>query len=132
KVNGATRFLNLKEKNFLFEQKFDVIFDTTGHAELIQESLKLLADNGRFVMVGQPKSPFAVDSYLFGTSGKKIIATQGGKTNPDVDIPRYASMWLNKKLDFSNIITHHFGMEEINDAVNILKSGECGRIILHS
>lgn len=132
KANGATRFLNLREKNFLFEQKFDIIFDTTGHAELIQESLKLLADNGRFVMVGQPKSPFAVDSSLFGTSGKRIIATQGGKTNPDVDIPRYASMWLNKKLDFSSIITHHFGMAEINDAVNILKSGECGRIILHS
>lgn len=130
--NGATRFLNLKEKNFLFEQKFDVIFDTTGHAELIQEALKLLADDGRFVMIGQPKSPFAVDSSLFGSSGKRIIATQGGKTNPDVDIPRYASMWLNKKLDFSSIITNHFHMSEINNAVSILKDGNCGRIILHS
>ncbi len=82
-------------------------------------------------MVGQPKSPFAVDSSLFGSSGKKIIATQGGKTNPDIDIQRYASMWFNKKLDFSSIITHHFHMSEINDAVNILKSGDCGRIILY-
>lgn len=132
KKNGATHFLNLKEKTLVGQFKFDVIFDTTGHAELIQESLKYLADGGRFVMVGQPKSPFGVDSSLFGTKGKQIIASQGGKTNPDVDIPRYASLWLAGKLDFSNIITHHFHMSEINNAVNILKSGDCGRIILHS
>ncbi len=130
--NGATRFINLKEKNFLLENKFDVIFDTTGHAELIQDSLKLLADNGRFVMVGQPKSPFAVDSSLFGAKGKRIIATQGGKTNPTVDIPRYASMFVSGKLKFKNIITNVFPMREINSAVNMLKDGNCGRIILHN
>lgn len=130
--NGATRFINLKEKNFLLENKFDVIFDTTGHAELIQESLKLLADNGRLVLVGQPKSPFAVDSSLFGAKGKRIIATQGGKTNPTVDIPRYASMFVSGKLKFKNIITNTFPMKDINSAVNMLKDGNCGRIILHN
>lgn len=130
--NGATRFINLKEKNFLLENKFDVIFDTTGHAELIEDSLKLLADNGRFVMVGQPKSPFAVDSSLFGAKGKRIIATQGGKTNPTVDIPRYASMFVSGKLKFKNIVTNVFPMREINSAVNMLKDGNCGRIILHN
>jgi len=131
-ANGATRFINLKEKNFLFENKFDVVFDTTGHSELIQDSLKLLADNGRFVMVGQPKTPFAVDSNLFGTSGKRIIATQGGKTNPLLDIPRYASMFVSGKLRFKNIITNTFPMKDINLAVNMLKGGNCGRIILHN
>lgn len=130
--NGATYFLNLSDRTLVGQNKFDVIFDTTGHAELIQESLKYLADGGRFVMVGQPKSSFGVDSSLFGTRGKQIIATQGGKTNPDLDIPRYASLWLAGKLDFSSIITHNFHMSEINDAVNILKGGDCGRIILHS
>lgn len=132
KTNGATRFINLKEKNFLLESKFDVIFDTTGHSELIQDSLKLLADGGRFIMVGQPKLPFAVDSSLFGSSGKRIIATQGGKTNPDIDIPRYASMYIGGKLNFKNIVTHTMKMGEINYAVNILKSGNCGRIILNT
>lgn len=131
-INGATRFINLKEKNFLLENKFDVIFDTTGHAELIQDSLKLLADNGRFVMVGQPKSPFAVDSSLFGAKGKRIIATQGGKTNPTVDIPRYASMFVSGKLKFKNIVTNVFPMREINSAVSMLRDGNCGRIILHN
>lgn len=130
--NGATEFLNLKEKNFLsLNYKFDVIFDTTGHSELIQESLKYLNDDGRFVMIGQPKSPFGVDSSLFGTKGKQIIASQGGKTNPDIDIPRYASMWTSKKLDFAKIITHKLKLSEINNAVTILKSGDCGRIILY-
>lgn len=132
KKNGATYFLNLSDRTLVGQNKFDVIFDTTGYSELIQESLKYLADGGRFVMVGQPKSPFGVDSSLFGTRGKQIIASQGGKTNPDLDIPRYASLWLAGKLDFSSIITHHFHMSKINDAVSILKSGDCGRVILHS
>ena len=133
KINGADYFVCLKDKNLAGLMDYDVIFDTTGHSPLIEESLKHLKDSGRFIMIGQPKSPINLDGLsLFGSSGKQIIATQGGKTNPTKDIPRYASMGLGGRLNFKNIITHHFSMREINDAVNILKQGNCGRIILHN
>lgn len=130
---GADSFVCIKNKNLVGLMDYDVIFDTTGHAELIEEALKHLADSGRFVMIGQPKKPINLDGLsLFGSSGKKIMATQGGKTNPSKDIPRYASMGTFGRLDYKNIITHHFEMSEINHAVNILKQGNCGRIILHN
>lgn len=133
KINGADFFVYLKDKNLVSLGDYDVIFDTTGHSSLIEEALKHLKDSGRFVMIGQPKSPINLDGLnLFGSSGKQIIATQGGKTNPTKDIPRYASMGLSERLNYKNIITHHFSMRESNDAVNILKQGNCGRIILHN
>ena len=61
---------------------------------------------------------------------KTIKATQGGKTSPTEDIPRYVKLHQAGVLDIKKIITHTFGLEEINDAVSLLKSGHAGRIMI--
>lgn len=67
---------------------------------------------------------------LFDGSGKTIKATQGGKTNPVDDIPRYIKLYNSGLLDISKIITHRLDLNQINDAVALLKSGMAGRIII--
>lgn len=127
-LNGGHFFYQADINDYFLAAKYDVIFDTTGHAPLIEQAIPLLDDEGRFVLIGQPKTPVSFTSSLFGAKGKRIIASQGGKTNPAVDIPRYVGM----SLDFSRLITHSFPMEEINKAVKILRAGKCGRIILYA
>jgi S-(hydroxymethyl)glutathione dehydrogenase/alcohol dehydrogenase len=67
---------------------------------------------------------------LFNGQGKTIKATQGGKTSPTDDIPRYIKLNKAGLLDLSKIITHRFPLEKINEAVTLLKSGEAGRIMI--
>jgi Zn-dependent alcohol dehydrogenase len=130
---GADNFVN--DTNNILNNKYDVIVDTTGNAELIKTSVQLLNDRGRFIFVGQNKPGESLElvnsNHLFGSEGKTIKATQGGDINPSRDIKRYAKLHKSSYLDLDNIITHRFTFDDINEAFDLLKSGYAGRIIIN-
>lgn len=130
---GATHFVNSKTEDT--NQKFDVIIDTTGIPEVISNATTYLSGTGRLILVGQPKPTQSLEipnaNKLFDGIGKTIKATQGGKTNPTDDIPRYLNLYKAGLLDINKIITHRFNIDEVNDAFNLLKSGKAGRIIIN-
>ena len=129
---GANNFEN--NINDILNNKYDVIVDTTGNAELIKTSVQLLNDRGRFIFVGQNKPGESLElvnsNHLFGSEGKTIKATQGGDIIPSRDIPRYAKLNKSDYLDTEKIITHRFNLNEINVAFDVLRSGNAGRIII--
>lgn len=112
----------------------DIVIDTSGHPPVIEEMVQLLSDSGRVVLVGQPApgKPITIHNAmnLFGGNGKMIKATQGGKTNPTYDIPRYARMQGAGVLNVDKIITHKFNLNSINEAFDVLRSGIAGRIMI--
>lgn len=116
-------------------KKLDIIIDTTGNPKVISTLSELLSDSGRLIMVGQPSPGSSVsflgDSTFFGSRGKSIKSTQGGKTNPSEDIARYVSLQKAGKLEYEASITHRFDLYQVNEAFETLKSGEAGRIMIH-
>ena len=46
-------------------------------------------------------------------------------------IPRYIRLLENKKLNFEKLITHEFDLSDINEAINLFKTGKAGRIIIN-
>ena len=86
------------------------------------------------VLVGQPAPGKFVEVMnavnLFNGVGQSIKATQGGKTNPQEDIPRYVKLYQRGLLDISKLITHTFTLDEVNDAFDLLKTGNAGRIMI--
>lgn len=130
---GANYFIN--SKNETPNIKADVIIDTTGNPEVIANAMSYLSGTGRMILVGQPKPGQEISipnaNKLFDGSGKLIKATQGGKTSPVDDIPRYINLYKAGLLDINKIITHRFNLEEINKAFTLLKSGKAGRIIIN-
>ena len=72
-----------------------------------------------------------ISIYSLPLAFNKILkASHGGNSIPDKDIPRYIKLIENKKINFNNLITHEFKLSEINDAINLFKSGKAGRIII--
>jgi Zn-dependent alcohol dehydrogenase len=73
-----------------------------------------------------------IDNALsfFNGNGLSIKATQGGKTDPSKDIPRYVKMAECGMLDIDPIVTDTFKLEEVNQAFDLLKSGSAGRIMI--
>jgi 2-desacetyl-2-hydroxyethyl bacteriochlorophyllide A dehydrogenase len=130
---GANYFIN--SKNETPNVKIDVIIDTTGIPEVIANAISYLSGTGRMILVGQPKPGQEISipnaNKLFDGSGKLIKATQGGKTSPVEDIPRYINLYKSGLLDINKIITHRFNLDEINEAFTLLKSGKAGRIIIN-
>ena len=114
--------------------KVDVILDTTGVPEVISKAFDKLAPSGRLIMVGQPAPGTDLNIFnplsMFDGQGKSIRASQGGKTKPDEDIPRYIKLANREILDFNTLHTDTFALDNINDAFDLLKTGNAGRIII--
>jgi Zn-dependent alcohol dehydrogenase len=67
---------------------------------------------------------------LFRGEGTTIKASQGGNTNPAIDIPRYINLYNSGAFFIDEMITHTFTLDEINDGFNILRSGKAGRVMI--
>jgi len=113
----------------------DIIINTSGNKQSLEETIPLLSGTGRYILVGQPKPGESIEllnaHHLFGGEGKMIKATQGGQFSPDVDIPRYIKLYKAGILTIDNIITHRIKLDQINDAVDLVKKGKAGRIIIN-
>ena len=54
----------------------------------------------------------------------------GGVAFPIVDIPRYIRLTNAGILKLDGLITHEFKLNEINEAIRLMKSGTSGRILI--
>ncbi len=113
--------------------QFDVVVDCTGNAGMINTGLAMTAAGGRLVLVGQPKANSALvfinarQHYV----GKMILDSQGGLTNPSVDIPRYARLYDEGNAFYLEAtITHRFPIDQINEAFECARSGKAIRVAL--
>ena len=57
--------------------------------------------------------------------------SRGGDAVPDVDIPRYIRLMQAGKMTLDGLITHEFSLEEINEAIGLVRSGEAGRVLIN-
>jgi Zn-dependent alcohol dehydrogenase len=127
--------MGAEDFELIASKKVDVIIDTTGIPSVISNLFELLNPNGTFIMVGQPRPGQSIEipnalKLFEGSNGKTLRITQGGKTNPAIDIPRYVRMALDGKINVDNLITHRFSLDNINEAFDLLKTGNAGRIMI--
>ena len=124
---GATRSLNN-----IPNENFDVIVECTGIPSMIEMAYRLTAPGGKCIMVGQPHYMDALGLPFMSQhfTGKTLMDSQGGLTNPTVDIPRYLELYRQGKLKLDSQITHAFPLDDINKAIEVAKSGDCGKVML--
>jgi Zn-dependent alcohol dehydrogenase len=137
---GASHFIlcedgNLKnalQANLKDNYSFDLVIDTTGSNQLISQGFDMLNKSGILLLVGQPRidTKLIINNPLAFFEGKSIFASDGGLTNPDVDIPELAKLISMNIIDAKNIITHKIKLNDINEGLETLKSGLSGRIVI--
>jgi len=138
-VSGATHSVNSSVEDVRGEiegvvgkRGADVVVECTGNPGNIVEAITATAPQGKTILVGQPRWDWdvSIPGVVSHYGGKRIFASQGGLTNPPVDIPRYVGLWLNGKLDLNGIVTDTFTLDKINDALDLMRTGECGRCVV--
>lgn len=105
---------------------FDHAIDTTGSNS--ETGLNLLANGGTMVQLVCSNSNIPVRS-LFGAESKRIVATQAGGFDPQEDLERLIDGAM--LLPWKNLITHRFPLKEYAKAIDIIKSGKSGRVMLY-
>ena len=130
---GATNAYNLTEGPIAFGN-VDVVVDCTGEVELIEKGLEITAPRGRMILVGLPhgkqNSTIQIHNMRQHFTGKKIIFSNGGNTEPNTDIPIYLRMHKAGMLKLKELITHRYPLDKINDALDTLRTGACGRCVV--
>ena len=112
-------------------QGADVVIETTGNSRVIEQAYNLTHPDGKTILVGVPKKGDNVSIYSLPLHFNKVLTgSHGGDAIPDVEILRYISLIDAGKMTLDGLITHEFSLDEINDALDMFKSGAAGRIII--
>jgi len=130
-IVGGKDDLNEKIRNIIGAQGADVVIDTTGNSRVIEQAYEITHPDGKTILVGVPKKGDNISIYSLPLHFNKILTgSHGGDAVPDLDIPRYIRLVEANKMTLDDLITHEFPLDEINDALDLFRSGKVGRIII--
>lgn len=109
----------------------DVVVDTTGNPRVIELAYELTHPDGKTILVGVPKKGDNVSLYTLPLHFKKVLkGSHGGNAVPDIEIPRLIRLIEQGRMTLDGMFTHEFSLEQINEAIEALKTGEAGRVLI--
>ncbi len=107
-------------------------FEALGNPEVAEQAFRSVRDGGTTVLIGQPamglKAGF--DVYNATQFEHTILGSNLGSGVPALHIPQLARLTVAGLLDLAPLVTHRFGLDEINEAVAMTASGEAGRVVV--
>jgi threonine 3-dehydrogenase len=107
----------------------DVVLEMSGHPGAIRQGFKSLRNGGRVSLLGLPSGMVELDlanevifkgATVLGISGRRIFDTWY----------RTRRILESGELDLKQVITHTLPFDRIHDAMEIMKSGDCGKIVM--
>jgi len=136
---GATHCLNSKKtpdlrtdiREILDQDGADIVIDTTGNARVIESAYELTHPDGKTILVGVPRKGDNISIYSLPLHFKKVLTgSHGGSAEPHVEIPRYIRLYQAGRLKLGGLITHEFSLDQVNEAIEVVRSSEAGRVML--
>jgi S-(hydroxymethyl)glutathione dehydrogenase/alcohol dehydrogenase len=130
--NGKTDTdIDDKIKAIVGSKGADVVIDTTGNPRIIEQAYNLTNPDGKTILVGVPKKGENINIYSLPLHfNKQLTGSHGGDAIPDIEIPRLINLMKAGKMTLDGLITHEFSLDEINVALDTMRKGDCGRILI--
>jgi S-(hydroxymethyl)glutathione dehydrogenase/alcohol dehydrogenase len=109
----------------------DYAFEVIGRPETIAQAWESLAPGGRVVVVGliPPRIQVSLRGDYF-LQEKSILGCILGSSVPRVDVPRLLDLYRQGRLKLDELATRSYALEQINEALADLRSGQPGRGVL--
>ncbi|GAB6029548.1 NAD/NADP dependent alcohol dehydrogenase [Chamberlinius hualienensis] len=138
---GCTDFISLStlEEGTTISQKLKQLtaigvnyaFICVGSSKALEDAINSISPGGTAVMVGVTKlddtANIVTNSLL---AGKKIVGTIFGNYFIFEDIPKAVDRFVEGKLPIGDFITSTFKIDQINEAVELMKKGEGIRSVI--
>ncbi len=129
---GGKENVNDAIRDIVGSKGTDVAIETTGIPRVIEQAYKLTHPDGKTILVGVPKKGNNISIYSLPLHFNKVLTgSQGGDAVPDLEIPRYIKLIDAKKMSLDGLITHEFSLKEINEALDLIRSGKAGRVMIN-
>lgn len=141
KAFGVTNFINPNDCDEPIPQVIkrltdggaDYSFECIGDTEAISTALQSCSDAwGLTVTLGVPKAnPEVKLHYGLLLSGKTLKGSLLGGWRPKTDLPLLVQKYMEKEIHLEDFVTHDIAFDDINDAFNLMKEGQCLRCVIH-
>ena len=135
---GATHVINSTTTNFreavqtLLGGTADVVIDGTGLPSVIEQAFALTAPTGRCVIFGVMAHDQKISLNTLPLHfGKVLTGSHGGGSQPADDIPRLVRMHRAGRFNPSGFVTDRLPLENVNDAIGRMRSGEVIHAMIH-
>jgi Zn-dependent alcohol dehydrogenase len=108
------------------------VIDTTGHPGAIRSGFDALRPGGTAVLVGLGTASAEVQLPLNQVvqGEKRVVGSLYGSANTPVQIPRILDLYRSGRLPLDRLVDRTFSLEEVNAAVEYLRDGAVGRLVL--
>lgn len=132
-INAAGSSIEKEIGKIIGNKGLDFAFDTVGKKEMMELAYNSVnKQTGKAVLCGVPNPlglKIEIDPFPL-YFGRQLAGTGGGESKPDEDFKRYCDMFLRGDLKLSDMVTHVFSLEDINKGIEILKKGECCKVMV--
>ncbi len=126
-INISTHNLADTMKNLGMKEGFDVAFEMSGHQSAMPMILSNVGHGARIAALGLPKDPISFDWAKVVTH---MVTIKGIYGREMYETWYSMNSMVQKGLDISPVITHRFAASEWQQAFELARTGNCGKIIL--
>jgi S-(hydroxymethyl)glutathione dehydrogenase/alcohol dehydrogenase len=112
----------------------DHVFDFVGLKVVAEEGLAMLGVGGGLYLVGVAKPEVDISVNVFDAIGgqKRVVGVNFGSTNAKHDIPMYAQLYLQGRMNLDDLVSKRIALHDVNDGYEALKDGSLNRVVVTS
>ena len=110
----------------------DFSFEAAGRPETMRQCWEMAHPGGTVVMIGlAPQgSELSLPANRVVREERRLMGSFYGSARPHIDMPMILELYMAGKLKLDELVTHRFSLDEINEAVSSLESGEAIRPVI--
>jgi S-(hydroxymethyl)glutathione dehydrogenase / alcohol dehydrogenase len=137
---GATDVINSTKTNpveavrDLLPGGADHVFDFVGKKAVAEQAMAVLCVGGGLYLVGvaSPDVDIGVNIFDVIAGQKRVQGVNFGSTNTKRDIPMYAELYLQGRMNLDDLVSRRISLRDVNDGYAALKDGTLTRVVVTS
>ena len=107
----------------------DVVLEMSGNTDAVEDALRAVRIGGRIVLFGIPKEPARIDIGRYIINKELSLESVFGRRIWETWY-QVSDLLLSGRVDLGALVTHRFRLDEFEQAMAVMRSGECGKIVL--
>jgi S-(hydroxymethyl)glutathione dehydrogenase/alcohol dehydrogenase len=131
-INSSTTDARQAILDIVGREGVDAFIDNTGQSAIIEMGYQITKPQGRVTLVGVPRQGNNINIFSLPLHfGKALSGSHGGEAVPQVDIPRYQKLYSTGKIKLNELITNHYDLGQVNEAIADMRNGAAsGRCLI--
>jgi len=105
----------------------DVAFEVIGNPTTQEQGLGCLKTGGRLVCVGYSPKPMTLNSGRVMFRELEVVGSLGCRP---VDYPRVIELCRQGRIELERLVTHRFGLDQMEEALDTLRGGSAIRVVI--